>query len=205
MKFLTLLFFFSLLCSASYNLDKNSSIPTKLKVPNVGEIDYPSDKLEIQGESMRKLKEINNPSLEPTKITLQQIGLNEGKNTNTYCRVILQEIKGKSGDFLQRNLKSNDLTVSQKNQIINMYKTSIGGTQVKEWKSTEIIDFKGNLCVKLFYIRGSAIAGKPDVYVQLYGFPQLSREIDLYLSCRIDEVNFWTNDFDQIKNSLLLY
>lgn len=57
---------------------------------------------------MRKRKVINYPSLEPTKITLQQSRLNEGKNTNSYYRVILQGIISKNGDFLRRNLKSKD-------------------------------------------------------------------------------------------------
>jgi hypothetical protein len=205
MKFLTLLFFFSLLCSASYNQLENSPIPAKLKVPNVGEIDYPSDKLEIQSESMRRLKEISIPASTPTKITLQQIGVNEGKNLDSYCRVILQESIGKNGDFLPRSLKVNELSVQEKNQIINKYKAIIGSSLVKEWKSSEIIDLNGNLCVELICVRGSAISGKPDVYIELYGFPQSSRQIDLILSCRVNEVNFWSVDFKNIKNSLLLY
>ena len=205
MKFLSLVLVFVFLSSFSYKRHEYSTVLNKLKVPNVGEIDYPSDKLEIQSESLRRLKEISLPNSTPTKVTLQQIGVNEGKNLDTYCRVILQESLGKNGDFLPRNLEIKDLTELVKNQIINKYKAIIGSNLVKEWKSSEIIDFNGNLCVKLICVRSSAITGKPDVYIELYGFPQSSRQIDLILSCRVNELNSWSVDFKNIKNSLIIY
>lgn len=180
----------------------------KIDVPQIGSIEYPNAKLEIQGESMRMLREIlvkpTYPTLTPTKITLQQLGVNEGKNLDKYCRVIFQENRGNKGDFLPRNLKFSDITESEKSQIIQRYKNSMVATKVKEWKSTEILIIKGDICIKLEYIRASAIENKPDVYVQLFSFPQSSREVDLYLSCRINELDFWVNDFEKIKNSIVL-
>lgn len=183
-----------------------------IKFLNLGEISYPSNRLEIQNANLKALNDsiISTfviPVL-PSKLTLQQVGLNSGQNFN-YCRVLIEEIKGNQGDFLMKNTKLNTLSNDEKSSIKAFYKKSIVesfksvGIEIKKWYPVLLTEINGSFCIILKYERESTVS-KSDVLVNLYCFPNNNREIDLTLSCRIAESISWDADFVKIVNSFKL-
>ena len=183
-----------------------------LQVQNIGEISYPSSRLEIQNEELKALNDsirsiLVIPAL-PTKLTLQQIGLNSGTNFS-YCRVLVEEIKGKPGDFLESNIKLKSLSNDDRQIVAKIYKNSVVnsfkklGIEIKKWHPVELKEINGSFCVYLKYERESTV-NKSDVVVNLYCFPNNKNEVDITMSCRIEEFTSWSTDFSKIINSFTL-
>ncbi len=183
-----------------------------LQIHNIGEISYPSSRLEIQNEELKALNDslrsiLVIPAL-PTKLTLQQIGLNSGTNFS-YCRVLVEEIKGKSGDFLESNIKLKSLSNDDQQMVSKIYKNSVvnsfkkQGIEIKKWDPVELKEINGSFCVHLSYERASTV-NKSNVVVNLYCFPNNKNEVDITMSCRIEEFTNWSTDFSKILNSFKL-
>jgi hypothetical protein len=183
-----------------------------LQIQNIGDLSYPSKRLEIQNSNLKALndsiKTILVIPVMSSKLTLQQVGLNTGQNFS-YCRVLVEEIKGNNGDFLPSNIKLNSLTNEEQNLVKENYKLSIInsfrslGIEIKKWYPVELKEINGAFCIILKYERESSVS-KSDVIVNLYCFPKNNKEIDLTLSCRIDEKSSWESDFNKISNSFKL-
>ncbi len=216
------LIFFTFNNSKSNLLNVNSLEPIEdttkievwktLQIHSIGELSYPSKRLEIQNTNLKALNDSIKSVLVipvlPSKLTLQQVGLNSGQNFS-YCRVLVEEIKGKNGDFLPSRTKLKSLTNEEKTIIKENYKLSIVNTfkslglEIKKWYPVELKEINGAFCILLKYERAS-IVNKSDVLVNLYCFPQNNREIDLTLSCIIEEESNWEKDFNKIINSFKL-
>lgn len=196
----------------SYEDTTKLEIWKTLQIQNIGELSYPSKRLEIQNANLKALNDslktiLVIPAM-PSKLTLQQIGLNSGQ-IFSYCRVLVEEIRGKNGDFIPSKTKIISLTNEEKTIIKENYKQSIVnsfkslGLEIKKWYPVELKEINGAFCILLKYERESTV-NKSDVVVNLYCFPQNNKEIDLTLSCRIEEKSNWESDFNKIINSFKL-
>lgn len=183
-----------------------------LQIQGIGDLSYPSNRLEIQNANLKALNDSIKskfviPAM-PSTLTLQQAGLNSGQNFS-YCRVLVEVINGKDKDFLSSKTKISSLTSQEKTLLKENYKQSIINSfkslklEIKKWYPVELKEINGALCIGLKYERESTVS-KSDVIVSLNCFPQNNREIDLTLSCRIDEKSTWESDFSKIINSFKL-
>ena len=183
-----------------------------LQIKGFGDLSYPSNRLEIQNENLKALNDSIKSKfvipVMPSKLTLQQFGLNAGQNFK-YCRVLVEVINGKDKDFLPSKTKISSLTSQEKTVLKENYKQSIINSfkslklEIKKWYPVELKEINGAICIALKYERESTVS-KSDVIVSLNCFPQNNREIDLTMSCRIDEKATWESDFTKILNSFIL-
>lgn len=181
----------------------------ELNLNGIGSFSYPTELMEIQNAALKAINDSIRASytidVPPSKLTLQQTGLNSGENYK-YARVIVEVYNGSSGDYLNKSTKLSSLSSEEKKQIKESYKESVAGgykamgIEIVKWYPVELVQIDDQFVVHLHWVRKSTVR-KGNVDIHLYCFVDDDREIDLTLSCREVNVGKWEKVYSKIANS----
>jgi len=186
----------------------------RLYIKNVGGFDFPLT-LEIQEGNYKEL--VDNLRGEigldiyDAPLTLQQIGLNEGseKSFEKYARVSFDTEYGIKGDFLSLNFNISDISQSEILEINDFYKTESQQyfqndlLKLIEWYPIKLEKINGMSCIHLSYKR--QLKNHPIVLVNSYYFFNFDRLHTLTLAYRLNESQYWKEDFYKILKSLRIF
>ncbi len=190
----------------------------RLRIEDVGSIDYPTDFLELQSGEYRGMVEEFNQIVELSKsdFTLQQVGLNELQPSafDEYRRVMLQTFYLNPGEEVFR--ANEEYTMSRQelaefqNELINqllqgyaMQKSiGLGNNKIIDSGSLEIMEINGMFPLVHTYKR--QLNDNPVVLVKAYLFWNYDKIHGLAFSCRVVDEEECRDIYDKILDSFRL-
>lgn len=190
----------------------------RLRIQDVGSIDYPSDFLELQSGDYKETKEefFRVYDIPSSDFTLQQVGLNELKPSalKEFRRVLFRTDYLNSGEEVFR--ANEKYTMSQKeltefqNELINqllqgyaMQKSlGLGNNKIIDSGSLEIMEINGMFPLVHTYKR--QLNDNPVVLVKAYLFWNYDKMHSLAFSCRVVDEEECRDIYDKILDSFRL-
>jgi hypothetical protein len=177
----------------------------KININNWGVILLPNS-MEIQSgiykKNMDKAKQ--EFSVNAERIVFQQKGVNEGKNLNTYARVIIRTDFGKE---TLPNLNTEVITSADVADINEMYKSQNSQAtnnpkfpyKIIKWNNVKIISLNGQKCINYSYIR--QMGTNPQTLSEVYIFWKGKNQHSLIIEYRINDAIKWKQDLSKCLNS----
>lgn len=190
----------------------------RLRIQDVGSIDYPSDFLELQSGDYKETKEefFRVYDIPSSDFTLQQVGLNELKSSalKEFRRVLFRTDYLNSGEEVFR--ANEKYTMSQKeltefqNELINqllqgyaMQKSlGLGNNKIIDSGSLEIMEINGMFPLVHTYKR--QLNDNSVVLVKAYLFWNYDKMHSLAFSCRVVDEEECRDIYDKILDSFRL-
>ena len=189
----------------------------RIRIEDVGSIDYPADFLELQSEEYRDIvKETSQIlSLGKSDFTLQQVGLNELKPSafEEYRRVILRTSYLNPGEEVfranEKYTMSNEELTEMQNELIDqllqefaLVKTAGSEMKLVESVSLEIKEVNGMFPIVHTYKR--QLNDNPVVLVKHYIFLNYNKIHHLLFSYRVVDEEECRDIYDKILDSFRL-
>lgn len=195
----------------------------RLRIEDVGSIDYPPDFLELQSEDYRDIAKEISPNLVAlvfrlgkSDFTLQQVGLNELKPSafNEYRRVIFRTEYLNSGEEVFRTNEKYTLSQEElaefKNELIDQLRQEyaklqsmgLGNNKIIDSGSVEIMEINGMFPLVHTYKR--QLNDNPLVLVKSYMFWDYNRIHSLSFSYRITDEEECRDIYEKILYSFRL-
>ena len=180
----------------------------KINLGNWGEIKMPSS-MEIQSGIYKKV--LDNAkrhfSVNAERIVFQQKGVNDGKNLETYARIIIRT------DFTNENLPNlnttnftsqdiSDLNQMYKSQVYEVANNTTFPAKIIKWNGVKIVTLNGNKAINYSYVR--QMNGKPQTYSEFYVFWKGSKQHSLNIEYRINDTSIWKSDLDKAVQTFKL-
>ncbi len=180
----------------------------KINLGNWGEIKMPSS-MEIQSGIYKKV--LDNAkrhfSVNAERIVFQQKGVNDGKNLETYARIIIRT------DFTNENLPNlnttnftsqdiSDLNQMYKSQVYDVANNTTFPAKIIKWNGVKIVTLNGNKAINYSYVR--QMNGKPQTYSEFYVFWKGSKQHSLNIEYRINDTSIWKSDLDKAVQTFKL-
>ncbi len=198
----------------------------RIYIKELGSIDFPPT-MEVQSGDYKKNNDKYKKTvfdIEPSKVTLQQKGLNSFSKTayEKYVRVLISTMKGEVNDFEKLNFDITkvseydmiELNIMSKNNILNILSKqnnaenlfskqnnadSFSNIKMIEWYPVKLEKINGMSCIHISYKR--QLNNNPIVFVNTYIFQNNDRMHDLTMSYRVEEEKNWKEDFELILKS----
>lgn len=180
----------------------------KIDLGNWGEIKMPSS-LEVQSGNYKKIidHQKRHFSVNAERIVFQQKGVNNGKNLDTYARIIIRT------DFANENfpdLNSTEISSQDIADLNQMYKSQIYEVannptypaKIIKWNGVEIVTLNGNKSINYSYVR--QMNGKPQTYSEFYIFWKGNRQHTLNMEYRLVDSYKWKSDLEKSVQSFKL-
>lgn len=197
MKKFTLLF--AILILSSFKTNQNDW--EKINLGSWGAINLPTS-MEVQSGNYKKMvdemkKEF---SINADRIVFQQKGVNEGKNLNTYARVI---IRTDYGTEILPNLNTEILTQKDLNDLNSMYYSEVQDfarnpkfpSKIVKFNKVKITLLNGNKCINYSYIR--EMGTNPQTISEFYIFWKGKNQHSLNIEYRIKDFEKWKADLNK--------
>ncbi len=180
----------------------------KINLGNWGEIKMPSS-MEIQSGIYKNV--LDNAkrhfSVNAERIVFQQKGVNDGKNLETYARIIIRT------DFTNENLPNlnttnftsqdiSDLNQMYKSQVYEVANNTTFPAKIIKWNGVKIVTLNGNKAINYSYVR--QMNGKPQTYSEFYVFWKGSKQHSLNIEYRINDTSIWKSDLDKAVQTFKL-
>jgi len=173
----------------------------KIDLGNWGEIKMPST-LEVQSGNYKNIIDYQKRhfSVDAERIVFQQKGVNDGKNLDTYARIIirtdfasetlpdLNTIEITSGDLT-------DLNEMYKSQVYEVANNPTYPAKIIRWNGVKIVSLNGNKSINYSYVR--QMNGKPQTYSEFYVFWNENRQHTLNIEYRIKDSEKWKSDLEK--------
>lgn len=180
----------------------------KINLGNWGEIKMPSS-MEIQSGIYKKV--LDNAkrhfSVNAERIVFQQKGVNDGKNLETYARIIIRT------DFTNENLPNlnttnfttqdiSDLNQMYKSEVYELANNTTFSAKIIKWNGVKIVTLNGNKAINYSYVR--QMNGKPQTYSEFYIFWKGNKQHTLNIEYRINDTSIWKSDLDKAVQTFKL-
>lgn len=180
----------------------------KIDLGNWGEIKMPSS-LEVQSGNYKKIIDYQKRhfSVDAERIVFQQKGVNDGKNLDTYARIIIRT------DFASEefpDLNTTEITSQDIADLNQMYKSQIYEVannptypaKIIKWNGVKIVTLNGNKSINYSYVR--QMNGKPQTYSEFYIFWKGNRQHTLNIEYRIIDSDKWKSDLEKATKTFKL-
>lgn len=180
----------------------------KIDLGNWGEIKMPSS-LEVQSGNYKKIIDYQKRhfSVDAERIVFQQKGVNDGKNLDTYARIIIRT------DFASEefpDLNTTEITSQDIADLNQMYKSQIYEVannptypaKIIKWNVVKIVTLNGNKSINYSYVR--QMNGKPQTYSEFYIFWKGNRQHTLNIEYRIIDSDKWKSDLEKATKTFKL-
>jgi len=180
----------------------------KIDLGNWGEIKIPNT-METQSGLYKKILDNSKRhfSVNAERVVFQQKGVNEGKNLETYARIIVRT------DFTNENLPDlnttnitsqdiADLNQMYKSQVYELANNTTFPAKIIKWNGVKIVTLNGNKAISYSYIR--QMDGKPQTYSEFYVFWKGSKQHTLNIEYRINDSSIWKLDLDKAVQTFKL-
>ncbi|MBW8241921.1 hypothetical protein K1F50_03845 [Muricauda oceani] len=180
----------------------------KIDLGNWGEIKMPSS-LEVQSGNYKKIIDYQKRhfSVNAERIVFQQKGVNNGKNLDTYGRIIIRT------DFASEefpDLNTTEITSQDIADLNQMYKSQIYEVannptypaKIIKWNGVKIVTLNGNKSINYSYVR--QMNGKPQTYSEFYIFWKGNRQHTLNIEYRIIDSDKWKSDLEKATKTFKL-
>lgn len=180
----------------------------RIDLGNWGEIKMPSS-LEVQSGNYKKIIDYQKRhfSVNAERIVFQQKGVNNGKNLDTYARIIIRT------DFASEEFPDLNTTVITSQDIADlnqMYKSQIYEVannptypaKIIKWNGVKIVTLNGNKSINYSYVR--QMNGKPQTYSEFYIFWKGNRQHTLNIEYRIIDSDKWKSDLEKATKTFKL-
>lgn len=192
----------------------------RLRIEDIGSIDYPADFLELQSEDYRAITKEVSPNLVAqifrlgkSDFTLQQVGLNELKSSslNEYRRVIIHTSYLNPGEEVFRANEKYTMSRQQlaefQNELINQLqqeyaKPGLSDNIIIDPGSLEIVEVNGMFPLVSTYKR--QLGDSPIVLVKSYMFFNYDKIHHLTFSCRVVDEAECRDVYEKILHSFRL-
>jgi len=165
--------------------------------------------LEVQSGNYKKIIDYQKRhfSVDAERIVFQQKGVNEGKNLDTYARIIIRT------DFTNEDLPDlntteitsediADLNEMYKGQIYEVANNPTYPAKIIKWNGVKIVSLNGDKSVNYSYVR--QMNGKPQTYSEFYVFWKKNRQHTLNIEYRIKDSEKWKSDLDKAVQTFKL-
>lgn len=179
-----------------------------IELGNWGEIKMPNT-MEVQSGNYKKILDYSKRhfSINAERIVFQQKGVNDGKNLETYARIIIRT------DFTNENLpnlNTTNLTNQDIEDLNKMFKSEVYevannpnySAKIIKWNGVKIITLNGNKAINYSYIRQTK--GKPQTYSEFYVFWKRNRQHTLNIEYRLNDSSKWKIDLDKAVQTFKL-
>jgi hypothetical protein len=173
----------------------------RIDLGNWGEVKMPNT-MEVQSGNYKKIIDYSKRhfSVNAERIVFQQKGVNDGKNLETYARIIIRT------DFTTENLPDlntieittqdiSDLNQMYKSQIYEVANNPTYPAKIIKWNGVKIVTLNGNKSINYSYIR--QMNGKPQTYSEFYTFWKGNRQHTLNIEYRIVDSTKWKSDLEK--------
>lgn len=180
----------------------------KIDLGNWGEIKMPSS-LEVQSGNYKKIIDYQKRhfSVDAERIVFQQKGVNDGKNLDTYARIIIRT------DFASEefpDLNTTEITSQDIADLNQMYKSQVYEVannptypaKIIKWNGVKIVTLNGNKSINYSYVR--QMNGKPQTYSEFYIFWKGNRQHTLNIEYRIIDSDKWKSDLEKATKTFKL-
>jgi|SRR5690625_127006 len=180
----------------------------KIDLGNWGEIKMPNT-MEVQSGNYKKILDYSKRhfSINAERIVFQQKGVNDGKNLETYARIIIRT------DFTNENLpdlNTTNLTSQDIADLNQMYKSEVYEVannptypaKIIKWNGVKIVTLNGNKAINYSYIR--QMGSNPQTYSEFYVFWKGNRQYILNIEYRIKDSSMWKSDLDKAVQTFKL-
>ena len=190
----------------------------RLRIENIGSIDYPSDFLELQSGDYRELVEQFHTVYEipSSDFTLQQVGLNELKPSalEEYRRVIFETSYLNPGEEVFRANEKYTMSKQELTEIRNEWASQLsqeyarlkseglGDNRIVDPGSFEIVEINGMFPLVHTYKR--QLDGNPVVLVKTYVFSNYDKVHSLCFSHRVQDEEECRDIYEKILYSFRL-
>jgi len=190
----------------------------RLRIADVGSIDYPPDFLELQSGDYREVVDRLVPGYETpsSDFILQQAGLNqlEPSAFEEFRRVILETSYLNPGEEvfpanMKYSMTNQELTEIQNawvSQLAQAYaqqnREGLGDNKIIDPGMVEIVEINGMFPILWTYKR--QLDGNPAVLVEQYTFPNYNKIHLLIFSCRIVEEEDCSDIYERMLDSFRL-
>jgi hypothetical protein len=180
----------------------------KIELGNWGEIKIPNT-MEIQSGKYKEMSDYSKRhfSANAERVVFQQKGVNEGKNLDTYARVIIRT------DFTTEDLPDLDkiqITSQDISELNEMYKSQLYELQnnptfpfkIIKWNGVKIVTLNGSKAINYSYIR--QMNERPYTYSEVYIFWKGKRQHMLNIEYRIEDSTMWKSDLEKCVQTFKL-
>ena len=180
----------------------------KIDLGTWGKIELPNS-MEIQSGIYKKVMDYSKRhfSLNSDRVVFQQKGVNNGKNLDTYARVIIRT------DYSANDLpdfNTMEITASDLDYLNNMYKTELTNAKnesqfpfkIIKWNNAKIVTLNGNKCINYSYIR--QLNGKPQTYTEFFTFWKGNKQHTLNVEYRLNDKDKWKSDIDKCVKTFVI-
>lgn len=157
--------------------------------------------MEVQSGSYKKTVDYakRHFSINAKRIVFQQKGVNNGKNLDTYARVIIRTDITPNG---LPNLNTTRFIDEQIEDLNSLYKSLIDEAiknpdypaKLEQWNRVKIITLNGNKCINYSYIR--KMKDQPQTYSEFYIFWRGNKQHTLNIEYRVRDAANWKEDLD---------
>lgn len=204
MKTIITLFITSLIFQVGFGQDNWD----KIDLGNWGEVKMPNT-MEVQSGNYKKIIDYSKRhfSVNAERIVFQQKGVNDGKNLDTYARVIIRTDFA-TEDFPDLNTTEItsqdilDLNQMYKSQIYEVANNPTYPAKIIKWNGVKIVTLNGNKAINFSYIR--QMNGKPQTYSEFYTFWKGKRQHTLNIEYRIVDSTKWKSDLENCVKTFKL-
>lgn len=180
----------------------------KIDLGNWGEIKMPNT-MEIQSGVYKKILDNSKRhfSVNAERVVFQQKGVNEGKNLETYARIIIRTDFSNENfpDLNTTNITSQDiadLNQMYKSQVYEVANNATFPAKIIKWNGVKIVTLNGNKAINYSYIR--QMNGKPQTYSEFYVFWKGKKQHTLNIEYRINDSSVWESDLDKAVQTFKL-
>lgn len=180
----------------------------KIDLGNWGEIKMPNT-MEVQSGNYKKILDYSKRhfSINAERIVFHQKGVNDGKNLETYARIIIRT------DFSNEklpNLNTMNITSQDIADLNQMYKSEVYEVannptypaKIIKWNGVKIVTLNGNKTINYSYVR--QMGSKPQTYSEFYVFWKGNKQITLNIEYRINDSSMWKPDLDKAVQTFKL-
>lgn len=180
----------------------------KIDLGNWGEVKMPNT-MEVQSGNYKKIIDYSKRhfSVNAERIVFQQKGVNDGKNLDTYARIIIRTDFA-TEDFPDLNTTEitsqdiSDLNQMYKSQIYEVANNPTYPAKIIKWNGVKIVTLNGNKAINYSYIR--QMNGKPQTYSEFYTFWKGKRQHTLNIEYRIVDSTKWKSDLEKCVETFKL-
>jgi hypothetical protein len=216
MKKISLFTLFLLLSQFTYS--QSLPLPTlengweRITIENIGSFDMPPT-MELQGGAYQTIKRnlvgnILKMRQSTFQIIVQQKGLNNfsGEGFSRYARIMFKTETGSSDPELVLDFDTRSIPQSDISGLSDLYKGaaqlefSNTGLKLLEWYPLQVEKINGMTCIHTSYKR--QLDNNEPVIVHHYQFFNYDYDHTFMLSYRLNEKDYWENDFGKVLNSL---
>lgn len=180
-----------------------------ISLSNWGTIRMP-ESLEVQSGIYKKVLDESKKhfSVNAERVVLQQKGVNNGNNLNTYARVIIRKETGfqKLPD-LDREIIStqdlNDLNDMYKSEIMEVANNPRFPAKIIKWNKLQIKTLNGKKCIHYSYVR--QMGTNPQTHSEFYIFWRGNQQYSFNIEYRVNESNKWKSDLESSIQTIKIF